>query len=266
MVKFTEKLEANIRQPWAAHYIDYKGLQKVIKSLLASRPLDEARRWLFRFARGRGPVAAAQVPHALRKGWQKGTLHARSCSGSRAADAAARADAPRARETGSGRETGSARADQRLAAPSAPPSRPTSPGSAPRRSAHRRRPHRLGRRHQKEAKKKEKVAAARADGRRSTARRPRCTARSAPAQLRHPELHRLRQGVQEARRISPPVWEAARAELGALPFVRAAEVDALRSPSPPPSATATCRWRAPPSSSARARVAATLVLAAAAWR
>ena len=27
--------------------------------------------------------------------------------------------------------------------------------------------------------------------------------------------------------ISPPVWEAARAELDALPFVRAAEVEAL---------------------------------------
>ena len=75
MVKFTEKLEANIRQPWAAHYIDYKGLQKVIKSLLASRPLDEPMSALAvpLLPEGEGPSQPQEgrFLRALRKEWQK---------------------------------------------------------------------------------------------------------------------------------------------------------------------------------------------------
>ena len=54
MVNFTQKLEANIRQPWAAHYIEYKGLQKVIKSLPREASTSRCRRWLFPLPEGEG--------------------------------------------------------------------------------------------------------------------------------------------------------------------------------------------------------------------
>ena len=38
MVNFTEKLEANTRAEWAAHYVDYRALKKAMKKAAGSLP------------------------------------------------------------------------------------------------------------------------------------------------------------------------------------------------------------------------------------
>ena len=239
MVKFTEKLEANIRQPWAAHYIDYKGLQKVIKSLLASRPLDEPMSALAvpLLPEGEGPSQPQEgrFLRALRKEWQKVNAFYVEELQRQSEQLTLLLEQMRQglEETGSGRETGSGQGETGGSLPpSAPPSRPTSPWfgtAAPSPLID------VGRIDsaaviKKEAKKKEKKSPQRGQTKSSLHRASTALYRS----LQH--LHNF--GIlnytgfvkvckKHDKEISPPVWEAARTELDALPFVRAAEVEAL---------------------------------------
>ena len=240
MVKFTEKLEANIRQPWAAHYIDYKGLQKVIKSLLASRPLDEPMSALAvpLLPEGEGPSQPQEgrFLRALRKEWQKVNAFYVEELQRQSEQLTLLLEQMRQglEETGSGRETGSGQGETGGSLPpSAPPSRPTSPWfgtAAPSPLID------VGRIDsaaviKKEAKKKEKKKSPQRGQTKSSLHR---ASTALYRSLQH--LHNF--GIlnytgfvkvckKHDKEISPPVWEAARAELDALPFVRAAEVEAL---------------------------------------